>query len=76
MLQKHLKDDQWKQDASELIFESHSKGSEYVNKLFQFFNFFLLAKMSKPVFTLSLWGIVCRLLRIEKKYFIHFRISL
>ena len=28
-LQKHLKDDQWKHDAPELNFDSHSKGSEY-----------------------------------------------
>jgi hypothetical protein len=27
-LKKHLKDDQWKQDAPELNFESHSKGCE------------------------------------------------
>jgi hypothetical protein len=31
---------------------------------FSFFCFYTFAKMSKPVFTLSLWGIVCRLLRI------------
>uniref|UniRef100_A0A4W5JNL8 Sodium/myo-inositol cotransporter n=1 Tax=Hucho hucho TaxID=62062 RepID=A0A4W5JNL8_9TELE len=29
---KHLKDDQWKQDAPELNFESHSKRSEYLCK--------------------------------------------
>ena len=28
----HLKDDQWKQDAPELNFESHSKGYEYLLK--------------------------------------------
>jgi hypothetical protein len=56
-LEKHLKDDQWKQAAPELNFEYHSKGSEYlctVNHIYFY----------KPVFTLSLWGIVCRLLRI------------
>ena len=42
---RHLKDDQWKQDAPENAFNA-------------------FAKMSKFVFTLSLWGIVCRLLRI------------
>ena len=29
---EHLKNDQWKQDAPELNFESHSKGSEYLCK--------------------------------------------
>ena len=28
----NIKDDQWKQDATELNFESHSKGSEYLRK--------------------------------------------
>ena len=32
ILKKHLKDDQWKQDAPGLNFESHSKGSEYLGK--------------------------------------------
>ena len=31
-LKKHLKDDQWKQDAPQLNFESHSKGSKYLCK--------------------------------------------
>ena len=30
--QKHLKDDQWKQDETELNFEFHGKGSEYLCK--------------------------------------------
>ena len=34
-----LKDDQWKQDAPELNFKSHSKGSEYLCK-YVFFCFF------------------------------------
>jgi hypothetical protein len=29
---KHLKDDQWKQDAPGLNFECHSKGPEYLCK--------------------------------------------
>jgi hypothetical protein len=29
MLLKHLKDDQWKEDALELNFESHNKGAKY-----------------------------------------------
>jgi hypothetical protein len=28
-----IKDDQWRQDAPDLNFESHSKGSEYLCKL-------------------------------------------
>ena len=31
-LLKHLKEYQWKQDAPELNFESHSKGSKYLHK--------------------------------------------
>ena len=49
---QHLKDDQWKQDAPELNFESHSNGSV------------ICKNVKKPVFALSLWGIVCRCLFI------------
>ena len=55
---KHLKDDQWKQDAPELIYESASKQSEYLCKLGNsVFNF---QKILKNLFALSLWGIMCR----------------
>ena len=33
-LQKHLKDDQWKQDAPELNFECHGKGCEYLHTFY------------------------------------------
>ena len=46
-----MTDDQWKQDAPELNFESHSKGSEF------------LCKEGISVFNKKLWGIVCRLMR-------------
>ena len=32
LIQVNIKDDQWKQDASELNFESHSKGFDYLCK--------------------------------------------
>ena len=50
------KDDELKQDAPEVNFESHSKGSEYLIK-------FVFLNVYKAVLTLSLWGIVCRLMR-------------
>ena len=52
-LQKHLKDDQWKQDAPELNFESHSKGSEYLSKQgISVLIFFTFANISKKQFWL------------------------
>ena len=38
-LLKHLKDNQWRQDAPELNFDSHSKGAEYL-RYFKFFFFY------------------------------------
>ena len=55
-----MKDDQWKQDAPELTFEGRGKC------LYKCFIFICnkFAKVSnKAFFTLSLWGIVCRILR-------------
>jgi hypothetical protein len=48
----------------------------YVKKVFLFFIFNKLATISQPVLTLSLWSIVCRLLRIFYFNLIHFRIML
>ena len=73
-LKKHLKDDHWKQDAPELNFESHSKGSS-VNMVFLFFVFNKFAYISKNLFLLCHYGLLCVDLR---KLFclIHFRIRL
>ena len=54
------KDDQWKQDASELNFESHSKGlNTYVNKEFLFFICYKFANISKNLFLLCHYAIWC-----------------
>ena len=46
-LSKHLNDDQWKQDAPELNFESHRKALKtYVNKEFLFLKCFKSATIS------------------------------
>ncbi|KAK6292729.1 hypothetical protein J4Q44_G00373140 [Coregonus suidteri] len=47
----------------------------YVNTYFYCFIFNICKKFKKTVFALSLWGIVCRLMR-EKYNLIHFRIRL
>ena len=54
-LKKHLKDDQWKQDAPELI----AKGlNTFVNKVFLFFTFNTFARISKHLFSLCHYGVL------------------
>jgi hypothetical protein len=42
---------------------SPSNRTTTLNEIFQFLIFYTFANISKPVFALSLWGIVCRLMR-------------
>ena len=52
----------------ELNFELHGKGCEYLGTCdFLVFYFLIHLQKSKKVFTLSLWGIVCRILRKKNK---------
>ena len=69
-VKKHQKDDQWKQDAPDLNFESHSKVSEYL------FQFFIINIILKNLFSLCHDGILCVDLMRKQINLIHCRIRL
>ena len=59
---KNIKGDQWKQDAPELNFESHTvaKGlNTYVNMVFLVLIFNKCEKNSKNLFSLCHYGVLC-----------------
>ena len=52
----NIKDDQWKQDASELHLESHSKGNTYVNKVCFSFFYYINLQTFKTSFCFVIMG--------------------
>jgi hypothetical protein len=52
---RNIKDDQWKQDAPELNFESHSKGFVYLCEKVYFY-FYTFAKIYKILLLLYHYG--------------------
>lgn len=61
MLQKHFKDNQWKQDVPDLNSELQGKGCEYLCtcNFSVFFFFYFLTKMSGKQFLRCHYGMLC-----------------